>query len=192
MATMRRRSRSAQEINRVEAYLAIELATVTAFRRADLCASQLDEVTDHAIVRTAQKRSRGRRRRAVVPLIPQSRATIAKLKALPRKPGVNNLLVNSRGTPWTPASLTEAVIAIAKHAGIEQPAVPELAIPAKRKHLHDCRGTFVTHLCRAGLTDDEIANIVAWSPENVARIRRVYVDDAAVVVALSERIRRAV
>jgi hypothetical protein len=56
------------------------------------------------------------------------------------------------------------------------------------KHLHDLRGTFVTALCRAGLTDDEIANIVAWSPQNVAEIRRTYVDDAAVVVALSRRI----
>jgi hypothetical protein len=46
----------------------------------------------------------------------------------------------------------------------------------------------VTALCRAGLTDDEIANIVAWSPQNVAEIRRTYVDDAAVVVALSRRI----
>jgi hypothetical protein len=46
-------------------------------------------------------------------------------------------------------------------------------------------------LCRAGLTDEEIANITAWSPGNVARIRRTYVDDAAVVVALSRRINAA-
>jgi hypothetical protein len=55
--------------------------------------------------------------------------------------------------------------------------------------LHDIfRGTFVTRLCRAGITDQEIADIVAWSPQNVSRVRRMYIDDAAVVVALSERI----
>ena len=64
-------------------------------------------------------------------------------------------------------------------------------IPDRAKHLHDTRGTFITRLCRTDLTDVEIANIVAWSPENVARVRRIYVDDAAVVVALSERINRA-
>jgi len=31
--------------------------------------------------------------------------------------------------------------------------------PDRPKHLHDVRGTYVTHLCRAGLTDREIADI---------------------------------
>ena len=61
----------------------------------------------------------------------------------------------------------------------------------RAKHLHDVRGTFLAHLCRAELTDEDIANVAAWSPATVARIRRTYVDDAATVVALSERIRRA-
>jgi hypothetical protein len=49
----------------------------------------------------------------------------------------------------------------------------------------------VTKLCRTDLTDEEIARIVAWSPQNVGRIRREYVEDAAVVVSLSERISRS-
>jgi integrase len=183
--------KAAATLKRPRAYDIVELATVTGFRRADLCAVTIDEVSEHAIVRTAQKRSKGRRRRAVVPLIPESRMLIERLKALPRKAGVRNLLVTSRGTPWQPASMTEAVIALCKEGNIAQPAVPELDIPERRKHLHDCRGTFVTHLCRAGLTNEEIANVVAWSVESVDRIRRTYVDDAAIVVALSERIRRA-
>ena len=60
--------------------------------------------------------------------------------------------------------------------------------PDRAKHLHDLRGTFVTHLCKAGLTDSQIAEVVAWSPQNVADIRRTYVDDAAVVVAIGKRL----
>jgi len=181
---------AAKKLKRESAMDAIRLACLTAFRRADLAALTWDEVSETSIVRTALKKSRGRRRRAVVPVIPALTELLAELRNRPRKEGVNTVLVTKRGTPWQPASLTEAVIAIAKEANIVQPAIPALDAPEKRKHLHDCRGTFATHLCRAGLSNDEIARICAWSPESVERIRRTYVDDAAVVVALSERIRR--
>lgn len=191
-ADLARAKTAAIEINRPHVFDAIELATLTGFRRADLAAVTLDETSDHAIIRTTQKKSRGRRRRAVVPMIPALSQLIARLRATPRLPGVRTLLVNSHGRPWPAASLTQAVNQIRDHAKIVQPANPDLGEPERKKHLHDCRGTYVTHLCRAGLTDEEIANIVAWSKENVARIRRTYVDDATVVVALSERIKRAV
>ncbi|KKC24900.1 tyrosine-type recombinase/integrase [Sphingomonas sp. SRS2] len=178
-------------IERPRALDIIRLACLTGMRRADLAALTWDEVSDHAIIRTALKRSRGRRRRAVIPMHPELAKLLAELRKLPRAEGVNHVLVGARGRPWKPESITEAVIAITKAGGIAEPAVPELDQPERRKHLHDCRGTFVTHLCRAGLTDEEIANIAAWSVESVSRIRRTYVDDAAVVVALSERIRRA-
>ena len=107
----------------------------------------------------------------------------------------DTLLVNSKGQPWTPASLTQAFNQVRDHAnggrGIMEPGNPKLCIPDRAKHLHDCRGTFVTRLCRTDLTNDEIARIVAWSPENVERIRRLYVDEAAFVVALADRINRA-
>lgn len=170
----------------------IRLACLTGMRRADLAALTFDEVSDHAIIRTALKKSRGRRRRAVIPIVPALADLLKELRALPRAEGVRNVLVGASGRPWKPESMTTAVIGITKAAGIAEPAQPELGLPERRKHLHDCRGTFVTHLCRAGLTDEEIANIAAWSVESVSRIRRTYVDDAAVVVALSERIRRAV
>lgn len=186
---------SAMALNRIEVLDALDLANVTGMRRADLVAVTIDEVTDHAIVRTARKKSRGVRRRAVVPLIPESRRLIAELRTRPRQPGVNTLLVNSKGLPWTPGSLTQAFNEVRDaangRAGIVQPAIPELDVPPRNKHLHDCRGTFVTKLCRTDLTNEEIARTVAWSPENVERIRRTYVDDAAIVVALSERISRA-
>jgi len=42
----------------------------------------------------------------------------------------------------------------------------------------------------AGLKDQEVAEAMAWSPERVSTIRRVYVDQARVVVAIGKRIGR--
>ena len=39
------------------------------------------------------------------------------------------------------------------------------------KHLHDLRGTFITRCCLAGLTDQEIADIVGWDTKDTASIR---------------------
>jgi integrase len=64
---------SAIALNRPHVIDGLDLAAVTGMRRADLVAVTLDEVSDHAIVRTARKKSRGRRRRAVIPLILESR-----------------------------------------------------------------------------------------------------------------------
>jgi len=173
----------------------LELACLTGFRRGDLCAVTFDEVTDHAIVREALKKSRGRRRRAVVPLIPETKLLIERLRTRHRKEGVNTLLVNSRGDPWAPVTMTTSFIDARSEAndgkGIFEPGNPKLGVPDRAKHLHDCRGTFVTKLCRTDMTNEEIARVVAWSSENVDRIRRTYVDDAAVVVALSQRINRS-
>jgi hypothetical protein len=52
-------------------------------------------------------------------------------------------------------------------------------------------GTALTHLCRAGLTDAQIADITAWSLQNVGDIRQAYVDDAAVIVAIGQRLSTA-
>ena len=80
----------------------------------------------------------------------------------------------------------------------EAPAYDEAAVQEnkkkkelqeKMKHLHDVRGTFCTLLLtECDLTDKEAADILAWSPERVGNIRKVYVDHAQVVVALGERI----
>ena len=96
--------------------------------------------------------------------------------------------MNSFGEAWSPDALGKRFGEISREAGIFH---KENGEPDRLKHLHDVRGTYVTNLCRAGLTDRQIADIVAWSELNVARIRRTYVDDAAVVVALSRRINEA-
>jgi hypothetical protein len=123
-----------------------------------------------------------------VPMLPALRELVEELRTRPRMPGVDTLLVNSHGRAWSADALGKRFGEVARHAGIVH---RESGEPDRPKHLHDVRGTYVTHLCRIGLTDDQVASIVAWSPQNVARIRRVYVDDAQVVVALSRRISAA-
>jgi hypothetical protein len=183
--------RSALMLDRPLLTDALFLAAWSGLRLADLAALTFAEVGEHAIVRTALKKSRGRRRRAVVPVLPQLALLLEDLRGRPRHAGVETVLVNSFGRPWSAESLGKRFAEVRDHAGIREPADPREGAPERAKHLHDLRGTFVTALCRAGLTDDEISNIVAWSPANVAAIRKTYVDDAQVVVALSRRIRDA-
>lgn len=177
--------RSALALDRPLLIDCLDLACLTGMRLADLAAVTFAEVGDDAIVRRALKRSRGRRRRAAIPILPELRGLVEELRARPRAPGVETLLVNSWGRPWSADALGKRFGEIRTHAGIVHREEGE---PDRPKHLHDCRGTFITHLCRRRLTDEEIAGIAAWSPQNVARIRRAYVDDAAIVVALSRKI----
>lgn len=43
----------------------------------------------------------------------------------------------------------------------------------------------------AGLTDQEIADIVGWDMSDIASIRRRYADNSRVVIAIAERIAKA-
>lgn len=166
----------------------LRLATLTGLRRQDLVALKWSEVGDHAIVRVAQKKSKGKRRRAVVPIIDDAHLLLDELRTRPRREGVEHVLVDSIGRPWNAASFSAQFNAARDTAGIIEPANVDLEQPERKKHLHDVRGTFCTHLCRTVLTNEEIARIMAWSPDRVDNIRRTYVDDAAVVVALAKRI----
>lgn len=186
---------SAIALNRPHVIDGLWLACLTGMRRADLVGLTWSEVGEHAIVRTARKKSRGRRRRAVVPIIPETAQLLSELRSRPRDTGVETVLVNSLGRAWTPGSFTQAFNQVRDAAnggdGIVHKGDPTLDEPDRAKHLHDARGTTATRLCRTDLTNDEIARILAWSSESVETVRRIYVDDAAVVVALSERINRA-
>lgn len=167
------------------------LACLTGFRRADLAAASFDDVGEHAIIRIARKKSRGKRRRVVIPLIPALKTLIEDLRSRFRKPDVNTLLVNSRGLPWTGDGLGNTVTRRIREVGIKHVGEDDDGNPIERwKHLHDCRGTFATELIKSGLTDQEAAGILGWAPERVGNIRDVYVDPARVVMAISERLAR--
>lgn len=62
---------------------------------------------------------------------------------------------------------------------------------SRKKHLHDARGTYATRLMlHTDLDDKEVADIMGWAPDEVAAIRKVYVDQTAVVMAIGQRIGR--
>jgi hypothetical protein len=52
--------------------------------------------------------------------------------------------------------------------------------------------TFCTYLMiETDLGNEEIADIMAWSPQKVAQIRKVYVDQSRLIVAIGKRIERS-
>lgn len=168
----------------VEVREAVGLAAGTGLRRGDLVRVPWSAVGDHAIVWQTGK-SKGRTM-IVVPLLPETRAVLKRIKArhaaemaaLPekkRKPLPETILSNSSWRSWTPKGFGSRFNDAKNDSGITV-------------HLHDLRGTFATRCMIAGLTDQEIADILGWSTKDVAKIRIKYVSQSRVVVAIGERI----
>lgn len=166
---------------------AVDLAAATGLRRGDLVRLPWSAIGDHAIVWKTGK-SRGRTL-VTIPLLPEARAVLARIKArhaaemarkVPskRKPLPETVLSNSRWRSWTATGLGSQITKTKNEAGIDV-------------HLHDLRGTFATRCMIAGLTDQEIADMLGWATKDVAAIRTKYVSAARVVIAIGERIAAA-
>ena len=84
-----------------------------------------------------------------------------------------------RNLPWD----TKADLPIPPHPGHKR------GLPIGR--VADARETFATRLILSGLTDAEVAEIMAWSVEKVSGIRRTYVDQSRAIVAIGERIMKS-
>jgi hypothetical protein len=60
--------------------------------------------------------------------------------------------------------------------------------------LHDLRGTFASKLILEAskrgklLTNQEVADLMGWSPDQIDSIRRTYVDQSEIIVAIAEQI----
>lgn len=174
--------------SRMQVFDGVRLAAVTGLRREDLVTLTWDQVGEFAIVKRALKVSRRKRRRVVIPQTPQLEAVLKDLKTRFRREGVATVLVNSLGKSWTPMSFGGSFGRLRDSAGIVFVTDDDTPV-TKTKHLHDVRGTFCTMLLvEWELTDDEAADIMGWSPNRVAHIRKVYVDQKQLVVALSARI----
>lgn len=174
------------ELERPQLIDGLRLAALTGLRRADLVTLTFDHVGEFAVSKTALKKSRGRRRKATIPMTEGLSELLSELRGRTREEGVKTVLVNSFGRSWSGDGFGGSFNRIRDAAGIVHIDESGKAI---RKHLHDVRGTFCTMLLAdCGLTDEEAAPIMAWSKEKVGRIRRVYVDDARVVVAIGQRI----
>jgi integrase len=181
----------ATELGMAAAADGLMLAAATGLRREDLVTLTEAQVAEFAIVKRARKSSRGRRRFATIPRIPELDELLDKLKSRPRGPGVLTVLVDNDGCSWTPDRLTKAIGKVRDALGIVH-VDPESPI-VRKKHLHDARGTYATRLMlQTDLSDIEIADIMAWSQNEIGRIRKVYVDQDAKVVAIGERIARGV
>lgn len=168
---------------------ALEFAAVVGLRRDDLITVQHSGVRQFAIVKRAKKSSQGRRRFATIPRVPELDDVLALLETRFRQPGVETVLVTKAGLPWIGDKLTKEVAVVRKQAGIVH--IDDETGRPRAKHLHDARGSYATKLMTGtDLNDKEIADIMAWSPEQVAHIRHVYVDDSARVVAIGKRIAR--
>jgi integrase len=179
----------AKRLNKLHVLDGLRLCVLPGLRREDLVTVTLDDVYDHAIVKRALKVSRGRRRTVTMPRLPELDALLGELGQRQRQEGVRNLLVNSRGKPWSGDGFGGSFNRIRDAAGIVY-LDPDTG-KERPKHLHDLRGTFATRLIEKGLTDQEVAEVMGWSPDRVSGIRRTYVDQSRVIVAMGERISRS-
>lgn len=180
----------ARERGRVHVLDGLRLAALTGLRREDLVTLTWAEVGEHAIEKVALKRSKGKRRRVTVPRIPALDALLDELRTRYRKDGVGTVLVNSFGEPWSGDGFGGSFNRIRDEAEIN--FVDAETGERKGKHLHDVRGTFCTKLLtETDLSEREVADIMGWSPDKVASIRRVYVDQSSVVRAIGARISKS-
>lgn len=171
----------------VEVWDAVELAACTGIRRGDLVRLPWSAIGDHAIIwQTGKSKGRTTIR---VPLLPEARAIFDRIKARHAtkmlakrkdryKPLTDTILCSSYWRPWTPKGLGSRFNDAKIESGIEV-------------NFHDLRGTFATRCMIAGLSDQEIADILGWSSEDVSKIREKYVSQSRVVVAIGERISKA-
>ena len=185
--------RAAVAANRTALYDGLRLAAATGMRLADLVSLTWDQVCETAIVKRALKKSRGKRRTATVPMTNALELLLAELRTRKRKEGVDTVLVNERGWPWTAAGFggSGSFGKIRDEANVVHVEYDDEGQPIeRRKHLHDLRGTFCTLLITEWeATDEEVARVMAWSPARVGKIRDTYVDSGAVVISLAQRMR---
>lgn len=174
------------ELKRPQMVDGLRLAALTGLRRADLVSLTFDHIGKFAVSKTALKKSRGKRRKATIPMTDGLEALLTELRTRHRVEGVNTVLVNSFGRPWTGDGFGGSFNRIRDAAKIVH---RDEDGEERLKHLHDVRGTFCTMLLAdCELTDQQAALVMAWSEKRIARIRSTYVDGARVVVAIGERI----
>lgn len=186
---MRRFAETAKRLDRMHVVDGMRLAALTGLRRADLVTLEWGHVGETAIRKLALKTSRRKRQYVTVPIIPELQSLLSELRNRPRQDGVNTVLVNSHGLPWTGDGFGGTFNRVRDEADIVH--IDEDSKESKRKHLHDIRGTFCTKLLtEAGLSDEEAAGIMGWSVAQVSSIRRIYVDQSSLITSIAERMTR--
>jgi len=145
---------------------ALILAGLTGLRLGDLVKLDWSQVGAKAII---VEKTRKRGGRAVIPILPETRAILTRLG---ERTGL--VLKNSRGQGWTESGLG-SVFQKVKPAGFE-------------RTMHDLRGTFATRLVQAKFTDEQAAMVMGWTAKRVAAIRARYVNEERVIIDMIERL----
>lgn len=167
----------------------VRLAAATGLRRADMRNLRWTDINDTSIEVATGKS--GGRKRVIVPLLPEAVAVLkecrqaeaerrARLRARGLAPLESPFVLTTRaGKQWSKDGATGIWVKACKEAR-----------PPIDKHLHDLRGTFATRIMIAdpSMSDDQLGDILGWEGEDVAKIRRRYVDRDRLARALVERI----
>jgi integrase len=149
---------------------AVDLAAHTGLRLSDLLRLSWSHVGEDAIT-LATGKSRGRRE-AVIPLYDELRDVLARI---PKR--ATTILTNQHRQPWKADGFGTAFNRAKIRAGMNE----------RDLHFHDLRGTAATKFYVAGLSVRVIAEILAWSEDQVDRIIRRYVArDAAIKAAIKQ------
>lgn len=149
-----------------EIYQAARLGALTGLRLSDLLKLSWSHVAPLAIeIRTGKSRGK---RAALIPLHGELRELLA---AIPKR--ATTVLTNTDGMPWR-SGFTSSWQKAMKRAGL-------------KLHFHDLRGTAATRLYVGGITIREIAEILAWSEDQVERLIDRYVKRDEILL---DRIRR--
>ncbi|MGE0524373.1 MAG: tyrosine-type recombinase/integrase [Variibacter sp.] len=153
---------------------AVDLAAHTGLRKSDLLKLSWSHVGEDAITFSTGK-SRGRRE-AIIPLYDDLRAL---LERIPKRSPV--ILTNADRRPWTSNGFGTAF----------NRAKIAASLSDRDLHFHDLRGTAATKFYIAGLSIRVIAEILAWSEEQVERIIRRYVARGAATRAAIRQLNEA-
>jgi integrase len=153
---------------------AVDLAAHTGLRLSDLLRLSWPHLGEDAIT-LATGKSRGRRE-AVIPLYDELRDVLARI---PKRS--TTILTNQLGRPWKPDGFGTAFNRAKIRAGMN----------GRNLHFHDLRGTAATKFYVAGLPVRVIAEILAWSEDQVGRIIRRYVARGAAIKAAIEQLNGA-
>lgn len=157
-----------------EVNLAVDLAAHTGLRASDLVRLSWSHVEADAIVISTGKSRH--RREAIIPIYADLRSLLGRI---PKR--ATTILTNSRKRPWTASGLDSSL----------RPAMAEAKLNERDLHFHDLRGTAATKFYLAGLTERQIAEIMGWEEEHVARIIRRYVSRNAAIKAAIRQIDEA-
>jgi integrase len=153
---------------------AVDLAAHTGLRLGDLLRLSWSHIGEDAIT-LASGKSRGRRE-AIIPLYDDLRGVLAHI---PKR--ATSVLTNTLGRPWGANGFGTAFNR-AKIAG---------GMNERDLHFHDLRGTAATKFYIAGLSVRVIAEILAWSEDQVDHIIRRYVARGAATKAAIQQLNQA-